>query len=191
MTDIPQEDQLTVEDILGEAVDAVQYHTLLEVWQEVIAGSVTVRKERINPQWARRVISAHPQVFYQDMPEYAALYYDKIDQLAEALQAEIETDDECLNRDNPEEDREHNSLHYANVIFSWQKLFLSWELDWDCTSTDAAIELAAIIEVHKMFFGDVGLITVLDQINFEFTESLQEQLFLELEELKSSWIPDE
>lgn len=189
MTENTQEAELTVEDILE--AEQPEYHPLIRVWSEVIASSKEVRKEKINPQWAARVTSAHRQVFYQDMPEYRDLYYDKIDQLAEALQAEVDTDDECFNYTSPEEDIEHNSVHYINILFSWQKVILSWELDWDCTSPSAAVELASIIEVHKMFFGETGLTSLLDQINFEFNEALQEQLFLELEELKQNWTNDE
>ena len=76
-------------------------------------------------------------------------------------------------------------------MFSWQKVILSWELDWDCTSPSAAVEIASIIEVHKMFFGDTGMVTLLDQINLEFTEDMQQQLMVELEELKENWTNDE
>lgn len=185
-----EEQTLTVDDILEDAEKA-PFTPIINVWAEVIKSSKEVRKEKINPQWAERVTSAHRQVFYQDMPEYRDLFYDKIDQLAEALQAEIDTDDECLNYTTAEEDLEHNLHHYINVLFSWQKVILSWELDWDCTSASAAVDLASIIEVHKMFFGETGLVTLLDQIKFEFTESLQEQLYKELEELKENWNADE
>lgn len=190
MTENIEEAELTVEDILSEG-EKVEYHTILQVWSEVISASKEVRKEKINPQWASRVTAAHRQVYYQDMPEYRDLYYDKIDQLFEALQAEIETDDECFNHHSAEEDLEHNAVHYINVVFSWQKVILSWELDWDCTSPSAAVEIASIIEVHKMFFGDTGMVTLLDQINLEFTEDMQQQLMVELEELKENWTNDE
>ena len=186
MTDRTDNAELTVEDILGEAQQAI-FNPILRVWQEIIQGSQAVRKERINPQWARRTVTAHPHVYFQDMPDYAEVYYAKIDQLAQALQAEIESDDECLNTTSAQEDVEQNTVHYTNVIFTWQKIILSWELDWDCSSALAAVELAAIIEVHKMFFGDVGMVSLLDQINFEFSDVVQEQLFLEMEELKENW----
>lgn len=186
------EDQLTIENILAASgEEPPPYNTLLKVWAEVIGASKSVRKERINPQWAVRVTSTHAQVFLQDMPEYRDLYYDKIDQLLEALQAEIDTDDECLNYTTVEEDLANNHAHYVNVVFSWQKLILSWELDWDCENESAAVELATIIDVHKMFFGDVGLISLFDNIGFDFSEDLQQQLFEELEELKNNWNSDE
>lgn len=184
------EEQLTIEDIL-EGADKTPFHPVLQVWKEVLDASQTVRKEKINPQWALRVVQAHTEVTFNDMPTYRDAYYGRIDQLIEALHAEIDGDDECFNVTSPEEDNELNSVHYLNILFTWQKAILGWELDWDCTSPDAGVQLASIIEVHKMFFGEVGLVSLLDQINFEFPETVQEQLMLELEELKKNWAGDE
>jgi hypothetical protein len=186
MSDNTTEDQLTVEDILSEAEDT-PYNPVLKVWREVLESSKEVRKERITPQWATRVIAGHSGIQFEDMPHYRDLYYDKIDQLTDVLQAEIDTDDECLKHTSIEEDGQNNNTHYLNVIIGWQKTILTWELDWDCTHVDAAIELATIADVHKMFFGDVGLASLLDQINFEFTDDAQELLFKELEDLKQNW----
>lgn len=182
------EEQLTVEDILDQAPE---FHPILKVWQEVLDASQQVRKEKINPQWALRVVQAHTEMTFGDMPAYRNAYYARIDQLIESLHAEIDGDDECFNATTPEEDAELNSVHYLNILFTWQKQILSWELGWDCTAPDAGVQLAAIIEVHKMFFGEVGLVSLLDQINFEFPEAVQEQLMLELEELKQNWTGDE
>lgn len=178
--------ELTVEDILAEAEDT-DYHTILQVWTAVLKSSEDVRTERITPQWANRIINAHAQILFEDMPHFRDLYYDKIDQLREVLQAEIDTDDECLNYASPEEDVEHNSIHYLNVIINWQKVILSWELDWDCTHVDAPLELASIVEVHKMFFDQTGLTSLLDNIKFEFSDEHRELLTLELEEMKREW----
>ena len=82
---------------------------------------------------------------------------------------------------------EHNSHHYLNVLLNWQKAILTWELDWDCTSPDAAVDLAALVEVHKMFFDGTGISSLLDQIKFEFTEEHQALLAEELAALKDSW----
>lgn len=184
------EEQLTVDDILNEAEKA-PYSPILKVWREVLESSKEVRKEKITPQWASRVTSAHNGVTFPDMPAYRDLYYQRIDELATVLQFEIDSDDECLNYTTPEEDLEHNGIHYLSIIIGWQKTILTWELDWDCTRDDAAIDLACIAEVHKMFFGETGLASLLDQIKFEFTEGSQQLLYTELEELKSEWEADE
>lgn len=182
------EAELTVDDILDQAPE---FHPILRVWQEILDSSKQVRQERITPQWALRVITSHPDMHFSDMPDYRDLYYQSIDELAVALNAEIDTDDECLKYTSPEEDAEKNTFHYLNVIIAWQKIILTWELEWDVESPDAAVQLAVISEVHKMFFGEVGLTSLLDQINFEFTEDSQNLLRAELEELKENWANDE
>ncbi len=190
MTEHVEEEQLTVDDILAEAKDN-PYTPVLNVWNEILGASKEVRTERITPQWASRITSQYKGIYFDAMPLYRDMYYDKIDQLFEILQAEIATDDECLKHSSPEEDKEQNTFHYLNIIIGWQKVILSWELDWDCTHIDAAIDFATISEVHKMFFGDTGLTGLLDQINFEFDETAQKLLMAELEELKANWETNE
>lgn len=190
MTEHVEEAELTVEDIINDAEQA-PFNPVLKIWLEVLDASKQVRREKINPQWALRVCTSHTGMTFKDMPAYRDVYYAKIDELTEALRSEIDDDDECFNVTSAEEDAENNSVHYLNVLFTWQKQILGWELDWDCTADDAAVELAAIVEVHKMFFGEVGLTSLLDQINFEFPDTVQEQLMLELEELKQNWTSDE
>lgn len=182
------EEQLTVEDILDQAPE---FHPILKVWLEVLDASKTVRQERITPQWALRVVTTHTGMTFQDMPTYRDMYYQGIDELAEALRTEIDSDDECLNYTSAKEDVESNTFHYINVILSWQKIILTWELQWDVEDDQAAVELAVISDIHKMFFGEVGLTSLLDQINFEFTEDSQDLLRAELEELKQNWTGDE
>lgn len=182
------EAELTVDDILDQAPE---FHPILRVWQEILDASKKVRQERITPQWALRVVTTHADMHFQDMTDYRDLYYQSIDELAEALKVEIETDDECLKYATPEEDAENNTFHYLNVIIAWQKIILTWELEWDVDAPDAPVQLAVISEVHKMFFGEVGLTSLLDQINFEFTEDSQDLLRAELEELKENWTGDE
>ena len=184
------ETQLTVQDILDESPEA-PYHTILQVWTSILSASDNVRKERITPQWANRVIGSHAQIHFDDMPHYRDLYYDKIDQLKDVLQAEIDSDEECLKQPTAEEDVQNNSFHYLNVIINWQKVILSWELEWDCTHIDAPLELATIIEVHKMFFDQTGLTSLLDEIKFEFTDEQRELLTAELEVMKQEWNADE
>lgn len=181
----PTDEQLTIEDILGPEANA--YRPLLKLWQEVLKGGDVARAERISPQTAVRLTGRYQDIGFADLPAYMELFYTHIDQMADILAYEISTDDQCLTYDNPEDDLEHNHEHYLNLLYGWQKCILGWELDWDCTDPDAAIALAAIAEVHTMFFGEVGLTSLLDQIRFEFTEEHQDQLRVELEELRDSW----
>ena len=169
------EEQLTVEDILEEAAKA-GYHTILEVWREVLKPAADEQYKRITPQWATRVIAAYPEIAYADMPAFRELYFGSILHLASILDDEISGDDECLNLTSAEEDVEHNTHHYLNVLFSWQMQFMQWEIEWDCTAPDAALRVAALGEVHKMFFDPMGLTALLDQINFEFTDTDRDTL---------------
>jgi hypothetical protein len=125
---------------------------------------------------------------FKDMPAYRDVYYDKIDQLTESLQhRDRRPMTSASTSPPPRRTSEHNSVHYLNILFTWQKQILSWELDWDCTADDAAIELAAIVEVHKMFFGEVRADQPARPDQLRVPETRQEQLMLELEEMKQNW----
>ena len=181
--DMPEFD--TVQDILDEANKA-PYHTVLEVWQQVLAPAEAERSAHITPQWATRITTSYNGVALYDMVDFRDLYFDKVLEFAGILDDEIATDDECLNLTSPEEDVEHNGHHYLNVLINWQKAFLQWELDWDCMSDTAAVEIAAMSEVHRMFFDQNGFIALLDQIKFEFTDADRDLLADILQEMKDS-----
>jgi hypothetical protein len=168
-------DQLTVEDIIAEANNA-SYHTILEVWREVLKPAKGEISKRITPQWATRIVNQFPGITYADMPVFRERYFGKILHLASILDDEIAQDDECLNLVSAEEDVESNTSHYLNVLFAWQMQFMQWEIEWDSTADDAAIEIAALSEVHKMFFDPQGLTALLDQINFQFTDTDRDTL---------------
>lgn len=185
MTDTTLPEFDTVEDILEQA-NAAPYHTILEVWREVLKPAHTERLKKITPQWANRICTNYRELNFADMLEFRDRYFDKIHELEDVLAAEIETDDECLNLTTPEEDAEHNGHHYLNVLTNWQKTFLTWELEWDCADPDASIELAAISEVHRMFFDQNGLTALLDQIQFQFTDADRDLLAAELQDLRDS-----
>lgn len=183
------DDQLTIDDILNP--EAMTYHPILQVWKEILAGSAQARKERVSPQAAVRLVGRYHDFSFSDIPDYLDLFYMRIDQMADLLSAEVEDDPEYTSYTSPEEDRENNATHYLNVIFGWQKLLLGWELDWDVLDHEAAIQLAVMAEVHQMFFGDTGLITLLEQIGFDFNDTHQEQLREELNALRAEWAPVE
>ena len=169
------EGELTVEDIIAEANQA-SYHTILEVWREVLKPAKGEMTKRITPQWATRVVNTYHGVTYADMPAFRELYFGSILHLASILDDEIAQDDECLKYLNAEEDVEHNTPHYLNVLFAWQMQFMQWEIEWDAEAPDAAIKVAALAEVHKMFFDPQGLTALLDEINFQFTDTDRDTL---------------
>ena len=163
------ETELTVEDILAQAAEA-PYHTILQVWREVLKPAAAESLKRITPQWATKIVARYSGITYADMPAFRDYYFTSIIALGWILEEEIAGDDECLKYATAEEDVEHNTHHYLSVLINWQLQFLQWELEWEPTDPHAAVKIAALGEVHQMFFGPEALTALLDQINFEFTD---------------------
>lgn len=162
----------------------VNYHTILEVWREILKPAATEAAKKVTPQYASRIVASYTGVSFADMAEMQYRYYAKILTLAALLDAEIATDADCLTYGTPEEDVAENALHYKNLLRDWQVRFMEWELAWDCTDPFAAVELAAISETHKAFFGQTGLTQFLDNIKLEYTEEDQAEMAALLESMK-------
>lgn len=173
----------TVEEVIAEAGDAA-YHTVLEMWQKVLSSADATSVQRITPQWASRIITTYPEMTYKDMPAFRYAYFSRVLDMLHILDAVIETDDECLKQTTPEEDVAHNTGNYLTVMLDWQKQILQWELDWDCTSKDAPILLAAASEIHKMFFAEEGFTALVDRINLEFTDDHRQMFADELQRMR-------
>lgn len=184
MTDnnLLDKDDLTVEDLISDANKA-PYHTILEVWREVLKPAAAESVKRITPQWATRVIASYSGLTYADMPTFRDLYFGSIITLAEILDQEIADDDEALKHTSAEDDLQHNNHHYLNVLINWQRQFMQWEIEWEPTDPHAALKVAALGEVHKMFFDPQGLTALLDQINFEFTDDDRDLLSESLKDM--------
>lgn len=163
---------------------APSFHPILEVWKKVLEPLDTERHEKVTPQFASRITASYRGIEFGDMNEYRDRYFDKLAELRDVLHAELETDEDYDKPESPEEDLEHNSRHYRQLLLDWQKVILRWELEWECTAPDAAIELAAISEAHKMFFGQTGITDFLQHINFQFTDAEQAEIHAELEGMK-------
>lgn len=174
--ELTEKDEADLEQLWKDG-EMPNFHPLLKVWREVLAPARALKgSEKVTPNYAAKMAHTYADVHIRDARRIQQLYYDKLLVLADILDYEISTDDECLNVTTPAEDIEQNTHHYKNLLRDWQLAFLSWELEWDCETEDAAIQLAAISEVHKMIFGDMGIIAHLDQIGFEFTEADQAEL---------------
>ena len=180
--------EISDEDIAGfiehHGGEMPTYHPILHIWRTVLEPAVAEQDAHITPQWANRITSSYRELNFADMVAYQRSYYAKVLRLLELLNEVIASDDDCLTYTSPEEDVEHNAKHYKALLFSWQLEMLGWELDWNCSSETAAVDIAAISEVHKMFFGPTGLTAFLDNIKFEFTEDDQQELAAALQELK-------
>lgn len=184
MSDVDKADVLKL--LGGGDGPEVEYHTLLQIWRDVLNGSRDAISRTVTPNWAVRMTTAYPQIAVQEMNIYRDAYFAKIEQLEEILLFEIETDPLCLQHTTREDDLEKNRLHYVNLIKDWQLAILAWEMEWDCTTEDAHIQIGAISEAHKFFFGPTGITGFLDQIGFQHTESDQEELFDLFNELREA-----
>lgn len=167
-----------------ETLEAPPFHPLLKVWQEVLRPAAAEAAKKVSPQWANRIVSSYAGVNFADVSTFRDIYFGKLEQLQQLLADEIATDEDCLSYTTPEEDVVENAQHYRNLLQTWQLAILRWELDWDSDHEHAAIELASISEVHKMFFGDMGIVNFLDNIKFEYTDADREELAAALQALK-------
>lgn len=162
------------------------YHTLLEVWRAVLkpARDGTARSQPVTPQWATKIVSTYPEVTFRQTVDVHHLMFDLIDSLGQILDDIIKDDDQSLTHASPQEDVENNSAHYIRVLTEWQTYMLREEMGWNPLDANASIFLAALSEVHGMFFGEKGLVAHLDAIGFQFTEDDQQNLQEALEATK-------
>jgi hypothetical protein len=171
--------------------DAPNYHPILQIWRDVLKPAAKEKHAPITPTWANRITGSYRELNFADMPQFQERYFDLLLELAGIVEAEIATDDECLSYSTPEEDVEHNSTHYKNVLRDWQLTILRRELEWKPQDADAAVELAVISEIHKFYFGSPGqeaLTAFLENIRFEFTEADQAELAEALNELRAEYL---
>lgn len=183
---LSDQDQVDLASLAADAGLPVdfEYHPILMVWREVLKPAVDEANKKVTPQWASRICAQYQGITFGDMLEFQARYYAKISELTGLLNDEIATDGDCLSYSTAEEDLAENHGHYLNLLRDWQKQVLGWELAWDTSDPHAGIELAAISEVHKLFFGQTGLTQYLENIKLEIDESWQNDLAAELEAMK-------
>lgn len=182
MTDQPTESiEFDIPDDLSDMPEAdppKPYRTLLEIWRAVLEPAVKreMVERPISPQWATKIVETYPEIRFADTQIIHERVFEKAANLAELLETEIATDDECLKRASAEEDARENAEHYRNMLFFWQAAFIVDELEWRPTNERAAIDLAVLSEVQQMFLGPNGLISHLDSIGFQYTDADQEEL---------------
>jgi hypothetical protein len=182
--DYSDQDKIDLAHLGVNPDDDAKYHTILEVWREVLRPAAAEAGKKVTPQWANRMLAAYMGLTYADMDAFRDLYYERIGEMLHILEVEIKTDDDALDWATPEEDAAENSAHYKNMLLQWQLAVLAWEMDWNTTDEDAAVQIAVISEVHKMFLGDQGLVAWLENIRFEFTEADQAMLVATLMEFR-------
>lgn len=165
--------------------DEPQFHPILQVFREVLKPARSEKDTKVTPQYANRIVQSYKGIDFADMNLFRDTYYDKIIELEEILLEVIASDDQCLLPTTPEEDKAENSKHYKTLLLEWQKAFMRWEVEWDTAAPDAAVQLGAIGEVHKMFFSQDGITAYLQNIQFEFTEQDQAEVQAELEAIRT------
>lgn len=189
MTDVSDDATVVTDQDIQDFMDAggkePDFHPILEVWREVLKPAAKEAEAKISPNWAVRISGAYREVNYAHMPEFQARYFGLLLELAEVINTEIATDDQCLTWTTPEEDVEHNSGHYKNILRDWQLAIMRRELNWNPTSPYAGVEVAVLSEIHKLFFANgTGITAFLDNIRFEFTDADQANLAAALDELR-------
>ncbi len=181
--ELTDQDREDLAQLHAEPDSETPQHSILEVWQSTLKGADFEAARPVTMQWALHVTGNYP-VELKDMEKYREVYFERVFKLRDILDAEIGSDPEAFSFVGPKDDGLENREHYLNLLLEWQKEILSWELNWDCTSETAGIEIASLSEVHKMFFGQTGLTQFLDNIELDFKPEDAEEIQRELDAMK-------
>lgn len=167
--------------------DTFEYHTVLQVWLEILKQENLEANRTITPRWATTIVSKYDEIMFSDMPAYVDEYFDLVTACREIIQTAVNDEGgECLVYNNAEEDALENAEIYKWILLQWQLEFLRRELTWNCESANAAVQIAALGECHGVFFGETGLSGHLEVIKLEYTDEDREALQAALDELRVS-----
>lgn len=167
--------ELNTDTVLAEGEEP-KYHPLLMIWREVLKPATAEADAKPSPQWCNKMVQSYTGIGFDDMYTFRDTYFGKIQEMVAILDEVIASDKECLTYTSAEEDRAENRALYLRVITEWQCQVLRWELRWDCRMQYAEVELAAISEVHKIFFDQTGIANFLDNIGFPMEEGDRDNL---------------
>lgn len=170
-----EKDQADLADMLAEP-DNFEYHTVLQVWLEVLKQENLDLNRAITPRWATNIVSKYDEISFADMPVYVEEYFDIVVACRDIVQAQVDDNPECLVFNDAAEDALENAPIYKDILLGWQLEFLKRELTWNCEDPRAAVKIAALSEAHGVFFGETGLSGHLEVIKLEFTEADQQEL---------------
>lgn len=145
-------------------------HSLLEVWRALLSNIESQEAEKISSQQAFKLLQAYPFLKMQELPQYSWGFYSCLKMYRDILDEEIATDPECFKHNEPADDAEYNRHHYLNLLVQWQKLAKSWQDDWNAADNDSHIWLASYADSQNFIMGEKGIVTLLDQIPFSYTE---------------------
>ena len=170
------------EDAWAEAADAAELqYTLLRVWSEVLFNLDAIRAEGVSMALAGRIVSAWPQVSFQETPIFHDMYHDLLLQFRDKLDAVI-AENPGASEVPAEEDLEHNYKHYKRLVIDWNILLDQAELQWDATSEHSHVMYAAIVDARQFLFSRNGFAGHLEQIGFTLEVEEIQQAILEARE---------
>lgn len=164
-----------------------QFHTVLEVWREVLSNAPAEGRLPMTPRWAVKLLGSYAGLTFADTVKVKELYFSHFEEMRAILDLVIDSDENCLTYSKAEDDALENALHYKEVLTLWQKQMLQHELEWDAASPTAAAELAALGEIQAFFFGEQGITQFLGEIQLRFDDDDQAELVAELEAQKVAW----
>lgn len=195
--------EVEIPDTVAEVVDlfnrqpdepeaeAPAYHTILEVWREVLSAAEPEGRKKPAPQWCGKMVSSYPNLTFAECLSVRDRYFAKLAQVLDVLNFEIDSHPGCLSHTTPEDDVAENTEIYQAVLLTWQQLFLQWELEWTCNHVSAPAEFAALAEAYKTLFGDAGrpgISAYLDNVKFEYTEDFQATVGELLHEQREAYV---
>ncbi len=164
---------IEVDDETTPAIEipAPESHSLLEIWQSILSNIEAMEAERISTQLAFKLVQSYPFLKMQELRQYHWCFYSCLKMYRDILQAEIDSDPECLKHTEAVDDAEQNRHHYLNLLVEWQKLAKLWQDSWDSSADDSHIWFAAYADTQNFIMGEQGIVTLLDQIPFEYSEA--------------------
>ncbi len=162
--------------ITVEAEQPAPTHSLLEVWESILANIDKAAEERVMPAEAAGLVSRYPFIRVQEVPAYLKKYYDYLTEYRDALASEIASDPKCKTHTDPSEDAEKNRHHYKNLLVAWQAIALKDDFAWDATTEQAHLELAAMNEARNFVIGSNGIVAHLEAINFTLTPDEHDEI---------------
>ena len=161
-----------VESFLSDApetptIPEVQPITVLETWLKVLGtADIGDDEPKVSMQFASHLIRSYPELKFRDLKAVDARFREKLLDFRDILQAEVDGEPAALKR--MDTDAVDNRHLYLNAILSWQQSTVEWELNWDPSDVNAAIEFAACAEAHRFALSPMGLLAHLEVIGLEF-----------------------
>lgn len=172
----------TIEDLqlpLEETPAApANYRSVLEMWDKVLEPVFSSALEKPQPGWATGMVRRHVGLTLASTVQLHELFHTRVKELKQILSQAIEAHPDALTVKSADQDLDDNFEIYKQLLMDWQLQYVTWEHTVDLTSDGAAVQIAALSELHTMFFSETGVVAHLSSIGFDqvFTEEHQAEL---------------